>query len=136
MSTATVDALDRDAVDAFFADGLAVDHLVLSFSTGRAGGPFRDLGTGDLAAAVRGKLVAYLSVLQASLGCLRPGVSVTFIGAGSAEAALPGTAGLAAVNGGLHAAMRPLAVELAPLRVNAVAPGVIETPWWAGLPGR
>jgi NAD(P)-dependent dehydrogenase (short-subunit alcohol dehydrogenase family) len=90
---------------------------------------------GDLAAAVDGKLVAYLSVLQASLGCLRPGGSVTFIGAGSAEAALPGTAGLAAVNGGLHAAVRPLAVELAPLRVNAVAPGVIETPWWAGLPG-
>jgi hypothetical protein len=38
---------------------------------------------------VRGKLIAYLSVLQASLGCLRRGGSVTFIGAGSAEAALP-----------------------------------------------
>jgi NAD(P)-dependent dehydrogenase (short-subunit alcohol dehydrogenase family) len=135
VHTAPVDALDRDAVDAFFADGLAVDHLVLSFSTGRAGGPFRDLAMEDLAAAVRGKLVAYLSVLQASLGCLRAGGSVTFIGAGSAEAALPATAGLAAVNGGLHAVVRPLAVELAPLRVNAVAPGVIETPWWAGMPG-
>ena len=49
--------------------------------------------------------------------------------------ALSATAGLAAVNGGLHAAVRPLAVELAPLRVNVVAPGVIETPWWAGMPG-
>ena len=135
VHTAAVDALDRGAVDAFFASGVAVDHLVLSFSTGRADGPFRELVMEDLAAAVRGKLVAYLSVLQASLGWLRPGGSVTFIGAGSAASALPGTAGLAAVNGGLHAAVRPLAVELAPLRVNAVAPGVIETPWWAGLPG-
>ncbi len=30
--------------------------------------------------------------------------------------------------------MRPLAVELAPLRVNVVAPGVIQTPWWDGMP--
>jgi len=134
--TAAVDAGDRDAVDGFFA-GLPsdVDHLVLSFSTGRAGGPFRDLPMADLSAAIRGKLVAYLSVLQAALPRLRADGSVTLVGAGSAESALPATAGLAAVNGGLHAAVRPLAVELAPLRVNVVAPGVIETPWWAGMPG-
>jgi NAD(P)-dependent dehydrogenase (short-subunit alcohol dehydrogenase family) len=135
VQTAAVDASDRDAVDAFFAGrDLGVDHLVLCFSTGRAGGPFRDLAMADLAAAVGGKLVAYLSVLQASLPRLRADGSVTLIGAGSAEAALPATAGLAAVNGGLHAVVRPLAVELAPLRVNVVAPGVIETPWWAGMP--
>jgi NAD(P)-dependent dehydrogenase (short-subunit alcohol dehydrogenase family) len=136
VRTAAADAGDRGAVDAFFADlGRQVDHLVLSFSTGRAGGPFRDLAMDDLAAAVRGKLVAYLSVLQAALPRLRADGSVTLVGAGSAESALPATAGLAAVNGGLHAAVRPLAVELAPLRVNVVAPGVIETPWWAGMPG-
>jgi NAD(P)-dependent dehydrogenase (short-subunit alcohol dehydrogenase family) len=38
------------------------------------------------------------------------------------------------VNGGLHAAVRPLAAGLAPLRVNVVAPGVIEIPWWAEMP--
>jgi NAD(P)-dependent dehydrogenase (short-subunit alcohol dehydrogenase family) len=135
VQAVTVDAGDRGAVDAFFASGVAVDHLVLSFSTGRADGPFRDLPMADLAAAVGGKLIAYLSVLQASLGRLQADGSVTFIGAGSAEAALPATAGLAAVNGGLHAAVCPLAVELAPLRVNVVAPGVIETPWWRGMPG-
>jgi NAD(P)-dependent dehydrogenase (short-subunit alcohol dehydrogenase family) len=135
VRTAEVDASDRDAVDAFFDSlGLAVDHLVLSFSTGRAGGPFRDLPMTELGAAVAGKLVAYLSVLQAALARLRTDGSVTFIGAASAGAALPATAGLAAVNGGLDAAVRPLAVELAPLRVNVVAPGVIETPWWAGMP--
>jgi NAD(P)-dependent dehydrogenase (short-subunit alcohol dehydrogenase family) len=135
VQAAAVDASDRAAVDAFYAgQAQEVDHLVLSFSTGRAGGPFRDLAMADLAAAVGGKLVAYLSVLQASLGHLRADGSVTFIGAASAEAALPATAGLAAVNGGLHAVARPLAVELAPLRVNVVAPGVIETPWWASMP--
>lgn len=135
VQTAVVDATDRDAVGAFFAsEVLAVDHLVLSFSTVRAGGPFQDLRMKDLAVAVTGKLVAYLSVLQASLPRLRADGSVTFIGAGSAAAALPATAGLAAVNGGMDAAVRPLAVELAPLRVNVVAPGVIETSWWAAMP--
>jgi NAD(P)-dependent dehydrogenase (short-subunit alcohol dehydrogenase family) len=30
--------------------------------------------------------------------------------------------------------VRPLAAELAPLRVNAVSPGVVDTPWWSGFP--
>jgi NAD(P)-dependent dehydrogenase (short-subunit alcohol dehydrogenase family) len=42
---------------------------------------------------------------------------------------------LATVNGGLHTAVRPPAMELAPLRVNAVAPGVIDMPLVAGMPG-
>lgn len=133
--TAAVDALDRGSLEAFFESRTqALDHLVLSFSSGRAGGPFSELSMADLTAALSGKLVAYLSVLQAALRYLRADGSVTMVGAGSAGAALPATAGLAAVNGGIHAAVRPLAVELAPLRVNAVAPGVIETAWWAAMP--
>lgn len=135
VRTAMVDAADRDAVDAFFArQDTAVDHLVLSFSSGRAGGPFRDLPMTELAAAVAAKLVAYLSVLQALLPRLRADGSVTFVGAGSASAALPATAGLAAGNGGRDAVVRPLAVELPPLRLNVVAPGVIQTPWRACMP--
>ncbi|GAA3452000.1 hypothetical protein GCM10018962_38330 [Dactylosporangium matsuzakiense] len=55
------------------------------------------------------------------------------IRSGSAQAALPGTSGLAALNGALEAMVGPLAVELAPVRVNAVSPGVIHTPWWDGV---
>ncbi|MGW4591248.1 SDR family oxidoreductase [Amycolatopsis thermoflava] len=50
--------------------------------------------------------------------------------AASAGAAMPGTAALAAVNAGIEAMVPVLAVELAPVRVNAVSPGVIDTPWW------
>jgi NAD(P)-dependent dehydrogenase (short-subunit alcohol dehydrogenase family) len=65
---------------------------------------------------------------------LAGGGSITLVTAGSAQSALPGTAGLAAVNGALEAAVAPLASELAPRRVNAVSPGVIETGWWDELP--
>ena len=30
--------------------------------------------------------------------------------------------------------MAPLAVELAPIRINAVSPGFVDTPWWSGMP--
>lgn len=65
---------------------------------------------------------------------LREDGSATLVTAGSARAALAGTSGLAAINGALEAMVRPLAAELAPLRVNAVSPGLIATPWWDGMP--
>jgi NAD(P)-dependent dehydrogenase (short-subunit alcohol dehydrogenase family) len=52
----------------------------------------------------------------------------------TAQAALPGTAGPAAINGAIDAAVPPLARELAPRRINAVSPGVIETGWWDAMP--
>ena len=62
--------------------------------------------------------------------------SVTLVSAASARAAIPGTAGLAAINGAIEAMVRPLAIELAPVRINAVSPGVIDTPWWDALPAQ
>ncbi len=50
------------------------------------------------------------------------------------KSAFPGTAGIAAVNGAVEALVNPLAVELASIRVNAVSPGFVVTPWWAGMP--
>ncbi len=59
---------------------------------------------------------------------------MTIVTAASARAAFAGTAGLAAVNGALETMVAPLAVELAPLRVNAASPGVIDTHWWNAMP--
>ncbi len=42
--------------------------------------------------------------------------------------------GLAAVNSALQAMVGPLAPEFAPIRVNAVSPGVIATPYWDRMP--
>ena len=44
-----------------------------------------------------------------------------------------GGSATAAVNGALEALVRTLAVELAPVRVNAVSPGIIATPTWDGM---
>ncbi len=60
--------------------------------------------------------------------------SITLVGAVTARAAMPGTAGIAAVNGAVEALVKPLAAEFAPIRVNGVSPGFIDTPWWSGMP--
>ena len=52
----------------------------------------------------------------------------------AARAAMPGTAGVAAVNGALQSMVPTLARELAPLRVNALSPGLVATPVYDGMP--
>ena len=132
---AEVDATSRAALDAFFATTGTIDHLVLSASPGAVGaGPFATLDEAALRRAFDGKFFAHVKAIQAALPQLRRDGSVTLVTAASARAAFPGTAALAAANGALETIVAPLAVELAPLRVNAVSPGVIDTHWWAGLP--
>jgi NAD(P)-dependent dehydrogenase (short-subunit alcohol dehydrogenase family) len=97
-------------------------------------GPFAALDEAALRQAFDGKFFAHVKAIQAALPRLRRDGSVTLVTAVSARAAFPGTAALAAANGALETMIAPLAVELAPLRVNAVSPGVIDTHWWSGLP--
>ncbi|KRE97857.1 short-chain dehydrogenase [Frateuria sp. Soil773] len=124
------DATDRAQLDAFFGRLGVFDDLVVALSGGEGGGPFRGL---DLAALERGfaaKFWPHVQAAQAALPALRAGGSITFLTSVSARMANPGTAGLAAINGAIEAMVPVLARELAPLRVNAVAPGVVDTPWW------
>lgn len=133
--TAELDATSRAALDTFFATTGTIDHLVLSASPGAVGvGPIATLDEAGLRQAFDGKFFAYVKAIQAALPQLRQDGSVTVITAATARAAFPGTAGIAAANGALEAMVAPLAVELAPLRVNAVSPGVIDTHWWNAMP--
>jgi NAD(P)-dependent dehydrogenase (short-subunit alcohol dehydrogenase family) len=128
-------SVSRAALDAFFAAAGTIDHLVLAASPGAVGaGPIAALDEAALRQAFEGKVFAHIKAIQAALPRLRPDGSVTVITAASARAAFAGTAGLAAANGALETMIAPLAVELAPLRVNAVSPGVIDTHWWHGMP--
>lgn len=129
-SGVSVDATSRAAVDAFFATR-RFDHVVLAQSGPKGSGAFRELKMDDLRQAIEEKLLSQLQVAQAALPSLAPRGSITFIGGAASRAALVGTAGWAAINGGLDRAAATLAKELAPLRVNVVSPGVVDTPAWA-----
>jgi NAD(P)-dependent dehydrogenase (short-subunit alcohol dehydrogenase family) len=126
-----VDSTDKDAVSAFFKRLGTFAHLVLAFSPGPVGfGPIREISLDDLETAFTGKLFAYIHAIREAQAT----ESITMISAASARAAMPGTVALAAVNGAIERIVSPLAAELAPVRVNAVSPGIIDTPWWSFLP--
>lgn len=129
------DGRSRADMNGVFEQVGTVDWLVLSMSSAAGGGPLADLDLDVLHYAFEAKFWGHLTTLQVALPHLATDGSVTFISAGSARAAIPGTAGLAAVNGAVEALVKPLAVELAPIRVNAVSPGLVDTPWWSNLPG-
>jgi NAD(P)-dependent dehydrogenase (short-subunit alcohol dehydrogenase family) len=130
-----VDCAQTDSLRQFFAQAGPITDLVITVTRRGGAGPAAELADSDLLGAFAGKTVAHLHAVALALPTLAADGSITLVTAGSAQAALPQTAGLAAVNGALEAAVPPLAFELAPRRVNAVSPGVIETGWWDELPG-
>jgi NAD(P)-dependent dehydrogenase (short-subunit alcohol dehydrogenase family) len=111
-----------------------IDWLVVTLSGGEGAGPIADLDLGMLRRAFDAKFWGHITTVQASLPHLAADGSVTLLGAISARAGAPGIAGIAAINGAVEALVKPLAVELAPVRVNGVSPGFVDTPWWSGLP--
>jgi NAD(P)-dependent dehydrogenase (short-subunit alcohol dehydrogenase family) len=129
-----VDGTDADSLRRFYAEAKTIDDLIITVTRRGGAGPAAGLADADLLGAFAGKTVAHLVAVALALPTLATHGSITLVTAGSAQSALPGTAGLAAVNGALEAAIPALARELGPLRINAVSPGVIETGWWDAVP--
>jgi NAD(P)-dependent dehydrogenase (short-subunit alcohol dehydrogenase family) len=134
VSGVALDCSDRPALDRFFSRLGAFDHLVLTLSGGEGAGNFAELNLDALRRGFEAKFWPQVNAAQASLPALRRGGSMTFLTSISARIANPGTAGLAAINASLESMVGPLARELAPIRVNAVSPGVVDTAWWDRMP--
>jgi len=121
------DVMDGDALDACFAAAGTVDHLVQAASN-IAGGRLADTPEEQLRPAVEVRLWGSIRAVQHALGRLAPDGSITLVSGGVSSRPVPGTAAGAAGAGAVEALARALAVELAPVRVNAVCPGMVATP--------
>jgi NAD(P)-dependent dehydrogenase (short-subunit alcohol dehydrogenase family) len=79
------------------------------------------------------KLVGYTEVIHALLGRFTPNASIVLFGGLAKERPYPGSTTVTSVNGAVTSMVRTLALELAPMRVNAIHPGIIgDSPYWAG----
>lgn len=127
-TTAQIDASDSESVQRFFAKHGEFDHLVLSVSGSSGAGSFRELDINELRKGFEGKFWPQVSCAKAALATLRPGGSITFVGAISARALKPGTAGLAAINAALEAMVPILASSCAPRASTPSSPASSTRP--------
>jgi NAD(P)-dependent dehydrogenase (short-subunit alcohol dehydrogenase family) len=92
----------------------------------------------DVAAAVRLttlKLVGYTEVVHTLADRLTEEASIVLFGGLAKDRPYPGSTTVTTVNGGVTALVRTMAVELAPVRVNAIHPGIVgDSPYWAAKP--
>jgi NAD(P)-dependent dehydrogenase (short-subunit alcohol dehydrogenase family) len=131
----SVDLSDDTAVQALFDRLGAFDHLVYT-----AGDPLTlgELETLDLAKARQAldvRVWGALSAVKHARTRLRPGGSITLTTGAAGRRPGPGWSVAASVCGALESLTRALAVELAPIRVNAVLPGMVRTGLWTPVAG-
>ncbi len=133
--SAAFDATDFDRLDRFFAElPTPIDHVMVT-----AGGPYYGpLATMDFDRArrdVEQHLWLTLRVARNAAGTVRPGGTLLFIsGTGGRRPAIGYTV-LSTFTAGLPALAKVLALELAPVRVNVIAPGFVDTPLSASILG-
>jgi NAD(P)-dependent dehydrogenase (short-subunit alcohol dehydrogenase family) len=130
-----VDLTDDAAVESLFAQVGPFDHLVYT-----AGDPLTlgELPTLDLDAAQAALDVRVWGALRAAKHAqphLRPGGSITLTTGAAGRRPTAGWTVVASSCGALESLTRALAVELAPIRVNAVMAGMVKTDLWAPIAG-
>jgi NAD(P)-dependent dehydrogenase (short-subunit alcohol dehydrogenase family) len=128
-----VDLTDEDQVKGFFAKIGGFDHLVYTAGDWLLLG---DFATTSLAAARQAFDVRYWgAVMAAKYGAphIRPGGSIVLTTGIAAARPVNGWVVAASILGAMEALTRALAVELAPVRVNTVSPGVVRTEMWNAL---
>lgn len=121
-----LDASVEAQVAAFFESVGPFDHLVSTTSQG-ASGPITEMGAASVERAFAAKLWAPIFLVKHAAARIAPEGSFTFFSGFRAWKPAPGTSITSLVNGGLEAFTKAMAVELAPVRLNAISPGVVDS---------
>lgn len=129
-----LDFTKETSVKEFFSTLGRIDHLVLVGAGQAAWGSFVDLDSTTLQNAFTNKFWGYFYCSKYAIPNLRQDGSIVFVVGAACRTAIPSTAGLAAVNGAIVSMALTLAKELAPLRVNVISPGLVDTPAYDWMP--
>lgn len=129
-----LDATDEEAVRGFFERIGGFDHLV--YTAGEAL-LLESLADSDLGRARRfldTRLWGAYTAVRHGAPVIRPGGSVVLTTGTAGRRPMPGTSVAASLCGAMESLTRALALEIAPIRVNIVSPGVVRTELWRELP--
>jgi NAD(P)-dependent dehydrogenase (short-subunit alcohol dehydrogenase family) len=132
VSAESVDLTDDDSIAALARRVGGVDHVV-STASARARGMIGDLERDAVRRSFDTKVIGPLMLARAFRGQINDGGSIVVFSGVAAFDIEPGTLAVAITNGAADTLTRSLAVELAPIRVNAISPGVVDTGAWDAL---
>ncbi|CAM2190905.1 short-chain dehydrogenase [Burkholderia cepacia] len=130
VSTGVMDITDDASVRAFLDSAGEFDHVVVSAAQ-TATGPVRGLELDDAYAAMDSKFWGAYRIARAVR--IRQGGSLTFVSGFLSVRPSKNSVLQGAINAALESLARGLALELAPVRVNTVSPGLIATPLWSKI---
>jgi NAD(P)-dependent dehydrogenase (short-subunit alcohol dehydrogenase family) len=125
------DVTNDDSVVNLFKSCGPVDHVIVSAAQLKSG-PFKTVSMEDARSTLEGKLWGAWRVARAAE--IKAGGSLTLVSGFLSIRPRPNSAIVSAANGALESLARALALELAPVRVNCVSPGIIDTPIRAAMP--
>ncbi len=133
--TAAFDANDTEILASFFQSlPTPVDHVLVT-AGGPHYGPLLEMDSAQVSRALSEPVVVALEVARHAAATMRPGGTLLLMG-GTGGRRIGHGLGIASV---VTAALPPftaaLALELAPVRVNLIAPGFVDTPLTAALLG-
>jgi NAD(P)-dependent dehydrogenase (short-subunit alcohol dehydrogenase family) len=132
ISTETIDLTDEASIAALSEQLDTIDHVV-STASARARGHLAELDRDAIRQSFDTKVIGPLMLAKHLAPRMNDGGSFTlFSGVAAAKIAV-GTLGVAITNGAADVLTRSLALELAPIRVNAISPGVVDTGAWDAL---
>lgn len=133
-SACTVDLSEPETVADCLGRVGAVERLVIG-AVDRDENTIADYDIVSALKLVTLKLVGYAEVVHTLAPRFTPSASVLFFGGLALKRPYPGSTTVTTVNGGVVGLVNTLAVELAPVRVNAIHPGVVgDSPYWAAKP--
>ena len=123
-----LDVRDSDAVSEFFDSEGKIDILISSATGGsRTSGPFLEMDIEGFKGSFD-KLWGYANVVRYGSLKLSNDGCIVLVSGTPARKMKPGQVALSAVGGAVEALARAIAPEIAPKRINVVAPGIVDTP--------
>lgn len=127
-----VDLGDEESLRAAAEHVGPLDHVV-SLAAAHANGPVLDLDRAAVLRAFDAKVVGPLLLAKHLAPRVRPGGSFLLFSGVAASRPAPGLSVMATTNGAAEHLAAALAVELAPLRVNALSPGIVDSGAWDAM---
>jgi NAD(P)-dependent dehydrogenase (short-subunit alcohol dehydrogenase family) len=134
-SCAAFDAIDFDRLAAFFADLPApIDHVLVT-GPGPYYAPLAEFEFAGARRHLESHVLLPIQIAKLAPGRVRPGGTLLFMGGTGGRTTAPGLALISALTAAGPALVRNLAREIAPVRVNLIAAGFVDTPLSAKLLG-